>query len=180
MKRSGPGEGVSHPTPDEWKAAVKKTLDELGWSQAELAERIGATAAALSHVLTKAKHSTLRVPIDEIIGRMRLGEKRLPALQEFASTLLDEREALKERLAASERRLSALTAQMFDVQQRLSEERLAYLAAEEDMRRKEDELFSTLQYINQQLVRRTADSSDSSDETLTVEPKAGQAKKPVQ
>jgi hypothetical protein len=57
-------EKAHFPTPAIWKSVVRLRLQAKGWNQSDLAREIGSTPAAVSHVLTKAKHSALRPAID--------------------------------------------------------------------------------------------------------------------
>jgi transcriptional regulator with XRE-family HTH domain len=60
--------GQRHATDEEWKEALKLRLEVLGWSDAELARRLGVTPGAITHLFKKAVTSTLRPRIEKLTG----------------------------------------------------------------------------------------------------------------
>lgn len=60
--------GQRHATDEEWKEALRLRLDEIGWSQVELARRLGVTPGAITHLFKKAVTSTLRPRIEQLVG----------------------------------------------------------------------------------------------------------------
>jgi transcriptional regulator with XRE-family HTH domain len=75
--------GQRHATDEEWKGALKLRLEELGWSNAEFARRLGVTPGAVTHLFKKAVTSTLRPRIEKLVGwpdpapsRLAVGTRR--------------------------------------------------------------------------------------------------------
>jgi len=65
VPKTGPGE----PTTDEWKQALKFRLeDELDWSHEDLANRVGLSRAAISHILKKGIYSAYVHKINAAVG----------------------------------------------------------------------------------------------------------------
>lgn len=94
-----PKEGAASPTPPHWKTAVKLRLEEMGWSQSdlsrELAKVVETTPQAISYTLSKAKQSSLRPFIDDLLWPDRklgwseaLKEQVRRELPEIAETLI--------------------------------------------------------------------------------------------
>jgi transcriptional regulator with XRE-family HTH domain len=61
--------GQRQATDEEFKAWLRLRLDELGWSNVELARRLGVTPGAITHLFKKAVTSTLRPKIEMLLGR---------------------------------------------------------------------------------------------------------------
>ena len=64
MPKSGPYKA----TPDEWKAALKARIEELGWSYTQLAEKVGISRAAISHIINTSLASSHKDAIEEAVG----------------------------------------------------------------------------------------------------------------
>lgn len=64
----GGARGRRHPTSEEWKVALRVRLEDLGWSDGELARRLGVSPEAISYLFAKAVTSTLRPRIEELVG----------------------------------------------------------------------------------------------------------------
>jgi hypothetical protein len=64
MPKSGP----AHPIDEEWKAALAIRLRELGWTHQELADKVGVTRGAISHVVKRGIQSSLVPEIEKAIG----------------------------------------------------------------------------------------------------------------
>jgi transcriptional regulator with XRE-family HTH domain len=64
MPKSGPYQA----TPDEWKVALKAKLDELGWTYTQLAEKVGISRAAISHIVNSSLASSHVEAIEKAVG----------------------------------------------------------------------------------------------------------------
>jgi transcriptional regulator with XRE-family HTH domain len=63
-----PKAGPYTATPDEWKAALKARLEELDWSYTDLAEKIGISRAAVSHIVNTGLASSHVEAIERAVG----------------------------------------------------------------------------------------------------------------
>lgn len=56
------------PVDDEWRSRVGDALEDLGWSQADLADKVGVTPGAISQLLTgESKTSRVATKINEVL-----------------------------------------------------------------------------------------------------------------
>jgi transcriptional regulator with XRE-family HTH domain len=88
-----PKAGSYTATPDEWKAALKARLEELGWSYTELAEKIGISRAAVSHIVNSGLASSHVEAIERAVGGLKKKAEQAWKAAEVA--------AAKEKLAKS-------------------------------------------------------------------------------
>lgn len=66
-----PKAGPYTATPDEWKAALKARLEELDWSYTDLAEKIGVSRAAVSHIVNTGLASSHVDAIEHAVGGLK-------------------------------------------------------------------------------------------------------------
>ena len=88
-----PKAGSYTATPDEWKAALKARLEELGWSYTDLAEKIGISRAAVSHIVNSGMASSHVEAIERAVGGLNKKAEQAWKAAEVA--------AAKEKLAKS-------------------------------------------------------------------------------
>ena len=88
-----PKAGSYTATPDEWKAALKARLEELGWSYTDLAEKVGISRAAVSHIVNSGLASSHVEAIERAVGGLNKKAEQAWKAAEVA--------AAKEKLAKS-------------------------------------------------------------------------------
>ena len=60
--------GPAYPVTAAWRRLVLRRLEELGWSQAELARRIGCAAPTITNVMRDSSQSRLVPAIHKALG----------------------------------------------------------------------------------------------------------------
>lgn len=68
VTKSGPKSGPAHPVTVDFKEAARLRLSALGWSQTKLADEVGVTRGAISHLFNTAKQSSLVPAIEKALG----------------------------------------------------------------------------------------------------------------
>lgn len=64
----GPKAGPAYPIDDEWREALTIRIRELGWTHDDLADKVGVSRGAISHLIKRGIQSSLVPKIERAVG----------------------------------------------------------------------------------------------------------------